>query len=362
MKILCILTFALLGIQCNYTDGGSIILGDIKNSKISKVYLTDSYEWNKLLDSAEVVDNKFQFKRKIIDSTNTYSIYYKDSSGVFQSIEFINRVLSPDSVRYLVNYFVIDTGVIQITGDWSKYKNHYYDLISGREMKAVFRTQMMQFGYLNVDVNKRTSQLNEYLSIIKDYPNSNYLLTQINTNKSVVKKAELEAMLKLFSQKALRQTSTGQYLTTYLAKKKGTQNFQNFILEDISTKQRELYDTTAKLNMLIIWASWCGPCRQEIPLLKELNMMYTNQGLSMTSVSVDDEKALWHKALEVEKMNWKQLIVPQSKKEVFNTFFELGSIPCVLFFDGKGNLISRTIGVDTNSFEEYKRIIIQHLK
>jgi|GEM_PF-629232 len=364
MKIILLAIFLVTtGLSCNILADKDkvIIVGNLKHTQIKKVFLTDSYNWEVLLDSCDVIDDKFMFRRKKVDF-ETYSIYYKDFEGNQHSIEFINRVLSTDSLKYFTNYFMLDTSIIEIMGDWRVHKNHYYDVNSGLESKALFRTQLMQFGYLNEGVSKRTSQFNEYLSIIKQYPNSNYLLKQIDANKSVLKKAELEAMLNLFSQQVLKESSTGRFLTTYLAKKIDKQNFQNFLLEDVTTKQNVLYDTTAKINMLIIWASWCGPCRQEIPFLKELNKLYSSKQVSMTSVSVDDEKALWYKALEEEKMNWKQLIVPQSKKEIFNTIFEIGSIPCILFLDGKGNLVSRIIGVDINSLEEYKKIINQHLK
>lgn len=362
MKIILFVSFLTLSsLSCNLIKDNVIIVGNLKHTKIIKVFLTDSYNWEVLLDSCDIINDEFIFKRKKIDF-KTYSIYYNDSVGKKHSIEFINRVLSPDSLKYLINYFMLDTSIIEIKGDWKKYKNHYYDVYTGVESKALFRTQIMQFGYLNEDITKRTSQLNEYLSIIKQYPNSGYLLKQIDVNKSVLKKAELEAMLNLFSQRVLKESSTGRALKTYLEKKIDKQNFQIFLLEDVTAKQSVLYDTTAAINMLIIWASWCGPCRQEIPFLKEINKLYSGKKLTMTSVSVDDEKALWYKAVEEEKMNWKQLLVPQAKKEVFNNLFEIGSIPCVLFLDGKGKLISRTIGLDANSLEEYKKIINQYLK
>jgi len=75
------------------------------------------------------------------------------------------------------------------------------------------------------------------------------------------------------------------------------------LLNDITSKQDKLFDTSSKLNMIIIWASWCGPCIQEIPALKQLNEIYASKGLSMTTVSIDDAINLWREALQQEKMS-----------------------------------------------------------
>jgi thiol-disulfide isomerase/thioredoxin len=305
--------------------------------------------------------NQFSFKRNEVDF-KLYSIFFKDSVGKLNSIEFINRVLSKDSIKYLMSGFIADTTIIEIEGDWKINQNHYYDIKAGTENKALFRTQMMQFGYLDANIDKRTNQLNEYVSIIKNYPNSNYLLSEINENKSVLKKSELAAMLSQFTPQVLKENSIGKTLTAYLANKKDVIQFENFELEDALAKKSKMYAATAKLNMLVVWASWCSPCRQEIPALKQLHNTYSNKGLTITSISIDENKTNWIKALEEEKMDWKQLIVNTEQKEKFNKVLEVGSIPYVLFVDGKGNLINRTIGVDANSFEEYKKIIEKELK
>jgi thiol-disulfide isomerase/thioredoxin len=350
----------ILFISCNSEEKLVKIKGNIKGSSLRKVYLTDAYYWDKYLDSSEIINGHFEFKQPAIDSVNLYSIKYLDDTGRIFSLELINTVLSPDSLKYLINAFIIDTTEISIYGDWAKHKNHYYEIKAGNETRALFRTQMMQFGYLSTDVSSRNKQLKEYIEIMRTYPDSKYLLTHINANKAVLNKLELQLLLNECSD-ALLNSPLGKKLLDYNSKKQDAIKLDNTVLEDMDGKPQHVYDTTAKVNMLVFWASWCGPCRQEIPALKEINKLYADKGLSITSISIDEDRNKWSNAVNEEKMTWPQLIVPIEKMTTFKSTFEVGAIPYVVFLDGQGKLITRSIGVDVNTIEEYKSIIKKYL-
>lgn len=347
-------------ISCNENEQSVQIIGKIKNSNLKRVYLTDSYQWDVLLDSCDVVNNSFVFDRKKIDFL-TYSIYYKDSIGNLHSLEYVNRVLSPNAVKFLTNYFMLDSSKILIHGDWKTNNNHYYEVITSEENKALFRTQMMNFGDLNPDTAKRTKQLNEYLEIIKEFPSSNYLLSQLNSNKSLATKHELQLLLSKFSTKTLN-SSLGMSLKNYVKNKTETVYFDNVELKNTNGDNKTLLDNSAKVNMLIFWASWCGPCRQEVPVLKNLFNQFSDKGLTMTSVSIDESKKEWLEAIEIEKMPWPQLIIPSEKLELIKARFEIAGIPYVIFTDSNGKLISRTIGSEKGDYELYKKLIEKNLK
>lgn len=361
MKNIITLAFVcLINYSCGDTNNKITIKGEIKNSRLEKVYLTDAYDWKVLLDSSLVINDLFSFARNHVDY-RMYSIFYKDSLGALHSIEFINRVLSPDKVKYLTNYFLLDSPTIFISGDWATNKDHYYEVQGGQENKALFRTQMIEFGYLDTDPIRRNQQLEEYTYIIRTYPNSQYLLQKLNENKSVIKKSELAVLLKEFNPTALN-TELGKQLSTYLVNKKEVVKINNLTLLNNEMKQSKLYDTSAKINMIVVWASWCGPCRQEIPIIKKLHNLYGKKGLTITSVSIDEDKSAWKSALLIERMQWNQLIVSESTNKSFNAELEVGSIPYVLFLTGDGYVIDRSIGLVTNTVNEYERIIEKYTK
>ncbi len=354
MKLLIsIFLFNYLFISC-HTEKKNIILVKIENSNIKKLYFTEAYKWDVFLDSA-IGGTEFEFrisKEKLPKSL--CSISYIDNDSRITKLNFDNRILSPDSTKYVIDAFIPDKDTIIIYGDLSKSK--YYSVHAGDETKALFATQMMDFGNLDADISKRTDELNSYISVIKQFPNSQYLLSKIDENKSIIKKRELETLLEGFNTTVLEK-GIGRQLKDYANKKPETLVLPVMALEDEKGNLSPILDTTAKLNMIILWASWCGPCRAEIPVIKTIHEKYADKGLRIVNISLDNSKEKWQQALTLEKMPWKQLIVPENLKQEFSSKYETGSIPDILFVGKNRQVIDRLIGYGAEHNKSYEAII-----
>lgn len=105
-----------------------------------------------------------------------------------------------------------------------------------------------------------------------------------------------------------------------------------------------------KILLIDFWASWCGPCRQEIPHLKEIYKKYKDRGVEFLSVSIDKGKAEWEKALNDENMDWPQILTPNAGREVMN-LYQFSGIPFIILLDREGRIVAKYLRGDSTEKE-----------
>ncbi|WP_099291565.1 TlpA family protein disulfide reductase [Butyricimonas sp. Marseille-P3923] len=101
-------------------------------------------------------------------------------------------------------------------------------------------------------------------------------------------------------------------------------------------------DFKGKYLVMDFWASWCGPCRGEIPHLKEAYAKYADKGVAFFSVSIDKSDAAWKKALAEENMPWEQVCAPQAGKDVMKQY-QFSGIPYILVLDKEGRIVGTNL-------------------
>lgn len=111
----------------------------------------------------------------------------------------------------------------------------------------------------------------------------------------------------------------------------------DFTFQNEKGKAVHLDKLKGKITLIDFWASWCGPCRKEIPHVKKYYEEYKNKGIQFVSVSIDAKKDAWTKALKEEQMPWLQGWTPDSGKAVLNTY-QFNGIPFLILLDKKGNI------------------------
>jgi thiol-disulfide isomerase/thioredoxin len=111
-----------------------------------------------------------------------------------------------------------------------------------------------------------------------------------------------------------------------------------------------LFQNKARFTLLIFWASWCGPCRKEIPALKKIAASYAPDLLSLCSISIDTETDKWKNAISGEQMAWPQLIARGEDRNLIDQYFLLPFIPKAYLIDSTGKVI-RIFEGDSDAME-----------
>lgn len=118
-----------------------------------------------------------------------------------------------------------------------------------------------------------------------------------------------------------------------------------FYGKDMNGKELSLEDYKGKKYVLIdFWASWCGPCREELPYIKDLYKKYKDLGFEIVSISRDNDLENWRIAILKEGIqNWKHFSVTENKSTVEKDYFVNG-IPHKVLIDTNGTIIGKWRG------------------
>lgn len=118
----------------------------------------------------------------------------------------------------------------------------------------------------------------------------------------------------------------------------------DFTLTDRTGKPRSIRSWPGKSMVVNFWATWCAPCRREIPLLKELQAQYAGAGFQVVGVAVDFRDAVIDYA-ERMGIDYPLLIGEQDGLEAVNAFgVEVVGFPFTVFTDVQGRIVTLHLG------------------
>jgi len=125
----------------------------------------------------------------------------------------------------------------------------------------------------------------------------------------------------------------------------------NFTLKDASGQQVKLGDFKGKLLVLNFWATWCVPCRAEIPALVEIQAKYGRQGLQIVGVSIDDPAEKMQPFVAKYKINYPALTA-LNNDAVLDAYGPMVVVPWTVIIKRDGTSCVRHIGpVTREAFE-----------
>ena len=125
---------------------------------------------------------------------------------------------------------------------------------------------------------------------------------------------------------------------------KGKPATLNFTFKDINNQKVSLSDFKGKVIIMDFWATWCVPCKAEIPGFIELQKKHGDRGLQIIGLSVDDSLATAKKYADGMKMNYPVLLA-EGKEDILQAYDPIPSIPVSVVIGRDGKICSKHVGI-----------------
>jgi thiol-disulfide isomerase/thioredoxin len=144
-------------------------------------------------------------------------------------------------------------------------------------------------------------------------------------------------------------------LVSSLASYKAGDVAYNFNYPDVNGKMVSMKDLQGKAVFVDVWATWCGPCKKEIPALKKLEEEMRGKNIEFVSISVDEakDKDKWLKMIKQEQLSGTQLFA--SGWNDVTKYYKISGIPRFMLFDKNGKIV--TVDAPRPSDEKLKDLL-----
>ena len=133
---------------------------------------------------------------------------------------------------------------------------------------------------------------------------------------------------------------------------KNPKSYEQVIFKDKNQKNIDLKNYKGQLLLLNFWATWCAPCREEMPSLDNLQMDDRLNNLKIFPINIGQEDLL-KSELFFKELNIKSLDIYFDSTITLAKKFGLRGVPTTIFFDREGNEFARIIGSINFNNEEF---------
>ena len=358
-KILISLSVILLLSFCdgNKKNSSFQLKGTLSDSKAETLYLEKLGSAKQVIIDSVILDENGNFEfTNYTPKIGFYRIKTNDKNFAMLVLDSADKVTITGSVKDLGNTFKVEGS--SETTIFIEYNN----LSKSRDIKLDSLNKAFQ---LLMETNKMDSKRMDSLSAIFETP-YNSIINQSN----ILMVDKISKNTNMYSSiMAIQALDPDKYSDLYksldagLSKKfpndKNVIMFHEVVERMLSTnigqfapeislpspdgKEIALSSLKGKLVLIDFWASWCGPCRKEMPNVIKIYSKFKNKGFEIYGVSLDQDKEKWMEAITKDGINWPQVSDLKYWDNVAARIYNVQGIPYTVLIDKDGKIIAKNL-------------------
>lgn len=194
-------------------------------------------------------------------------------------------------------------------------------------------------------------------NLLRKHPDSYASAFVLSGSRQIGSIKQKEQLYKLLSAR-MKKSDPAQKFADYIQglKSSGVGNtVANFVLPDPQGKPVDFKSFKGKYVLIDFWASWCAPCRKSFPHMREVYKTFKGEQFEIYSISIDENKAAWLKAVQEENNPWPQTL---DTKNISQSGFAVTGVPSTFLIDPQGKIIAKEVGFDSNGGSEIEKKLV----
>ena len=315
-------------------------INGISDNNGKKVYLTDRISWHHV-DSAVVANGKFSLlgqaeKDALLviepqgDRRNIWqTLFFNDGTPITVNLNDSTLKGSPQNER--LSTYKIALNSLDSQHDFPGTLKKLDEIFTNE--RETFIPAAFVVNYKKMFVRETFDSVMSQQAVFTSHPFvKDYLSKQKQLAQVVIKRDRSKDDERIAATKAF----VGQ-------------QFTDLEMADVDGKTHKLSEYVGNGRWLFVdmWASWCGPCRAEMPNVVAAYEKYHEKGLDIVGLSLDSHKEAWVNAIEALKMPWVHLSDLKGWKSIVTDVYKVWSIPDNLLIDPQGKIVARGLREET---------------
>lgn len=314
---------------------------------VKKVYMLNLNSRPEAIDSVEAVNGKFTFKGTqpkdaILGLTVTgqqYNMFFNDGTPITADLSTGRLKGSPLNTKLNAYDHEIDSISSEANTIYAQLQQMHMQGKNSAGNDAATNLLVAKLNTIAEKIDKRTWE------IIRENSDNLIPAAFLGNVAYDCEYAELKDLLDpkhaYASHPALAKAKQQLAVLEKKAKMIGTK-FTDITENDTEGNAHKLSEYCGKGNYVLIdfWASWCGPCRQEMPNVKKNYEKYKSKGFNIVGLSFDNNKEAWKKAIADMGLTWTHLSDLKGWRTIAASTYGINSIPSSYLVDPDGIIVA----------------------